>query len=332
MIVLMGGSGSTGSSLLKNILNRHPSIFAGEESNFFCKHELYDDFEKHKHRINLRKISGLKNFGWHIYNGIDLINNHYPINSEELNSFIDESDSFHQLSHKLQKHFSKQDNQTIWLEKTPANASSFDKFLNCFPDGKVIHITRDPLDTIASLTRRGYNLYYAVCIYLINTASGLNVSGNNRAMLVKYEDLIYDAESEITKICNFLEIEPITSILKSKNESVPNSKLDGWTYDETENIGKKSIGKFQQLTESAQEEILAAIEAIRISSIGVKEYNVSHKTIQDIALELNYTVPSPKSKPSNKIIQYRIMDQFRRIIRGYKSGLKYPITISNYEA
>ena len=94
MVVLMGGSGSTGSSLLKNILNRHTKIYAGEESNLFCKKELYADFNNSKHRITKRGLFGLKNHGWHIYNGIDFVNNDYPISNAQIIEIAIKSHSF----------------------------------------------------------------------------------------------------------------------------------------------------------------------------------------------------------------------------------------------
>ena len=68
MQVIMGGSGSTGSSLLKNIMNRHQEIFAGGETAFFAKKMIYDNWLKARSRILKRKLFGLRNFGWHIYN------------------------------------------------------------------------------------------------------------------------------------------------------------------------------------------------------------------------------------------------------------------------
>ncbi len=70
--VIMGGSGSTGSSLLKNILNRNSKIFAGTETSLFCKKGIYFNWSSAKSRLLKRGVRGLRNFGFHIYNGTDL--------------------------------------------------------------------------------------------------------------------------------------------------------------------------------------------------------------------------------------------------------------------
>jgi hypothetical protein len=327
MIVLMGGSGSTGSSLLKNILNRHPSIFAGEESNYFCKRELYLNFTKNKKRIPHRGILGLKNFGWHIYNGIDLVDNHNPITNEELYNLIDQSDTFAALSQSLKEHFTSERKEQIWLEKTPANASSFSTFLSHFPEGKVIHITRHPLDTIASLISRGYDLFYATGIYLINTASAMNVMNHERSLLVQYENLIQNSEREINRICDFLGVERDLTILKSKQENVPNSKLDGWTYDETENIGKKSIGRFEQLNPQTKSDIIHAINTIKVSPQGCRLFDINLTSIPEIARSLNYSLPLIQTEAAKSLKKSMYFDRLRRMFRGYKTGFTYPLTI-----
>ena len=50
------------------------------------------------------------------------------------------------------------ENQTrYWVEKTPGNEEYFDSILDRFPNAKFIHIIRDPLDNLVSLT--GNNIY-----------------------------------------------------------------------------------------------------------------------------------------------------------------------------
>jgi len=41
--VLIGGSGSTGSSLLRTVFNRHAAVFSREELNFFNKEQYFSE-------------------------------------------------------------------------------------------------------------------------------------------------------------------------------------------------------------------------------------------------------------------------------------------------
>lgn len=328
MIVLMGGSGSTGSSLLKNILNRHPAIFAGEESNLFCKKGLYSDFNKNKSKIGQRGISGLKNHGWHIYNGVDLFTSEYNFGKRELDQFTDRSNNFRAFGNLVEWHLTQDKQKTIWIEKTPANACNFGDFLDEFPKGKVIHITRDPLDTIASLVGRGYSTYYAVGIYLINTASGLTHQQSPRSITVKYEDLVQSPKATLTSLCQYLEIPFYDYILQSHNESIEVSQLEGWNYDETQAIGKGSIGRFMKLPQQQREQIRAFASALTISRAGIKRYGTKHNTIGEIASALGYTWEQYPTKGYKfSMLKSKAKDKSQRISRSYPTGLSYPIKI-----
>ncbi len=328
MIALIGGSGSTGSSLLKNILNRHPQVFAGDESNLFCKKKLYYDFQLYKKSITKRGLHGLKNHGWHIYNGVDFDAPEYEITPKEINTYIVNSQDFISFNSYLQDHFTKGDHSKIWIEKTPSNSANFADFLDTFDSGKIIHIVRNPLDTIASLISRGYSLYYATGIYLLNTGSGLSHHENQRCLTIKYEDLVNNSVQTVKSICKFLNISFESKMLITHHEKIENSQLAGWNYDETANIGTQSVGRFAKLSIDAQLEIYNAINKIQINQDGLKYYKINHKDILEISQELGYNLPSSDSLASSKKLKKEMKkDRWQRIIRLYPTGLTYPLQI-----
>ena len=98
MQVIMGGSGSTGSSLLKNILNRHHDIFSGGETAFFAKKMIYEKWKKARPRVLKRKLFGLRNHGWHIYNGTDLLQQEYLWDEVDLEAALMTSSSLKEFT------------------------------------------------------------------------------------------------------------------------------------------------------------------------------------------------------------------------------------------
>jgi hypothetical protein len=46
-----------------------------------------------------------------------------------------------------------------WAEKTPANVLQFRKFMQSFEDAYIVHVVRNPYDTVASLVARGMSAY-----------------------------------------------------------------------------------------------------------------------------------------------------------------------------
>ena len=328
MQIIMGGSGSTGSSLLKNILNRHHEIFSGGETAFFAKKMIYEDWHKAKRRALKRKMFGLRNHGWHIYNGTDLLQQEYLWNKVDLEAALLSSPTLNAFTSTFYEKPLKLKGASIWLEKTPANSACFSFFLNSFPKGKAIHMVRNPFDTIASLMSRGFDLHYATGVYLLNTASGISTNDPNRTHTVKYEDLTHSPEETVREICNFLGVEYISEMLEPQGEVVENAQLQGWKYDETKAIGRGSIGRFNKLSDESQHEILEAVNLIQISGKGKGYYNTKVLNIEEICKVLGYDFYNIGKRSSyNSLKKLQFKDRFTRIRRGYPTGIYYPLEI-----
>jgi len=330
MSVIMGGSGSTGSSLVKNILNRHPDIFAGGETSFFAKKLIYENWSKAKKRITKRKLSGLRNHGFHIYNGTDLSEPEYKMKTTEVQKIASSSESLLEFCENYYKPSLEDTGSKFWLEKTPANAACFRLFLDHFSKGKAIHMVRNPYDTIASLWARGYDLYYAVGIYLLNTASAINARKyKDRYCELKYEEVIKNPTQAIKGVCSFLGVDFYSDMLKSQNEKIEVSQLSSWKYDETDNIGSQSLGRFEQLPSKQKKQIIEAVSLIRISNSGKSYYGIELSSIKEICKMLQYEFhSSTKHDTLEKLQKARNQDRLQRIKRGYKTGFNYPLDLS----
>ena len=332
MSVVMGGSGSTGSSLVKNILNRHSDVFAGEETSFFAKQLIYEDWSRAKTRITKRKLRGLKNLGYHIYNGTDLVQSEYGQTEKEIEALANQSDTLLDFCEGFYQHGLANSGAKFWIEKTPANSACFTLFLDHFCNGKVIHMLRNPYDTIASLWSRGYDLNYAVGIYLLNTASGLSARKyKGRYHEIKYEEVVRQPSETIAKACMFLEIKYNSDMLISKDEEIEVSQLAGWNYDETANIGTEALGRFERLPEEKRIQLLEAVDLIKVSNAGKNYYNIAYSSIKEICEALdyeyyeNYKIES--SATYSDLKRKMKNDRFERIKRGYATGVHYPLVL-----
>lgn len=331
MEILMGGSGSTGSSLLKNILNRHETIFSGGETAFFAKKMIYENWDKVKLRVLKRKFRGLRNHGWHIYNGTDLLQPEYLWQKNELGALLKESRSLHEFTSSFYSKALNLKGANIWLEKTPANSACFRYFLNSFENGKVVHMVRNPFDTIASLMNRGFDVYYATGIYLLNSASGISTDGSDQSYReVKYEDLTMKPTQTVSELCDFLGVDFSVNMLKPQGEVVHKPKLEGWQYDETREIGKGSVGRFKNLSDEMQDTIVEAVNLIKINNRGKAYYDLKVSTIAEICDRLGYDFYNIGSKHSLKTLKkFLLKDRLGRLRRGYPTGIYYPLEIRN---
>jgi len=311
MSVIIGGSGSTGSSLLKNLLNNHPMLFSGIETNLFVKKALYGNWNSNKNRLLKRGWRGLPNYSWHYLRGVDLLHADFGWERNELEEVAVSSSSFPEFANAFFQKPLKLTGAHQWIEKTPANSACFRFFLREFKGGKIIHMTRNPYDTVRSLTGRGYTLYYAVGIYLLNTSAALALKDHPQSLTVKYEDLVSDPETELRKVCRFLEVRYDEQMLKpSGGEANFETRLKGWKYDEMEEVKKGSVGRFFEMPTEEQFAISAALNMTLINNHGKKLCNNQIENIRQICRRLGYDYLEPPKGDTRAL--YNLLSQQRR--------------------
>lgn len=326
MSTIIGGSPSTGSSLLVNILNRHPEIFAGPETYLFIHRNLYQNWATYKNRIiKPGKIYGLKSSGWFLKNGADLLQPAYGWSEEDLKLLIAQSPDFKTFCEAYFKRSLEKKGTKNWIEKTPSNAYCFPEFLKLFPNGKVIHTYRNPYDTVASLMSRGYDVFYAVGAWICNTAFALRAETENY-FEIKYVNLIETPEKELRRISEFLNLTFLPEILIPDEKEKQPLKMAGWKQDERGAVKKSSLGRFYELEEETQNLIKAAFNAFEISDTIRKYYNIKYSRGALLCERLGFDFFEMDPKPYKPYLRKLFLkDIFKRTYRLYPTHfLKYP--------
>jgi len=98
-----------------------------------------------------------------------------------------------------------------WVEKTPYNEAYAAEIYSMWTNAKCIHIVRDPRDNFASYQRKHpeWNVDQFAFSWLSSFQSGEDNQkrfGNNRYLLIRYEDLVGSVEDSIRTITEFLDI------------------------------------------------------------------------------------------------------------------------------
>lgn len=102
-----------------------------------------------------------------------------------------------------------------WVEKTPHNELHAQKLSMFFPKAKFIHVLRDPLDNIASLMKldayrewktSALSHAYTIKHLFLFAKKNLASLGNDRYLIIKYEDLTKDPPLIMKKICEFIGV------------------------------------------------------------------------------------------------------------------------------
>ncbi|NET04137.1 MAG: sulfotransferase [Symploca sp. SIO2B6] len=347
--IMIGGCGSSGTSLLSHLLNSHPSIYCGSELFLLNKKKLYNDnsfkYLKSKFRSILNKNS--RNRLTKIFNpgntipttGIlkhDLLGDSTYTEKRQDVTFIYEPESHGFTIEEVLKITDKAENlkdfvdnlfgillartgKNRWAEKTPTNCYCIGEFLSLYPSGKYVHIVRDGRDVVPSLIKRGTSPEIAVRRWIHDTSMGLPYRNNSRYYEVKYEDLVINPKLTLNKLMNFLgESEDADLMIAGQTQSESMNSHSTWTTKTTDPISKKAIGKWKRESYENKHYLEQLFHYTKLYSevslsLGLdKEFNAN-----DLLLKFGYN-PSenwqPTPKYSQKLVVHFLQEKIGEVL------------------
>lgn len=322
--VLMGGAGSTGSSMLRQLLNRHSEIVSGGELNFFNKVQIYEDWPQAVAQILKKKEAGVRirpftTDGWFPYPGHNLFSEDYVGEKDQVEDLLKKAKSLEEFVDDFFKRPLEASGASTWIEKTPSNSYAFAEFLERFPDGKVIQTVRDPYDAVASLVRRGFSPVFAAGMWVYNSSAALSVAKSSRYHSIRYEDLVVSPEQELEKLLLFLKLRMEPEMLEA--QGAPRVKNPGWMHDASSGVSKGSVGGFGRMDEAMQEEIITGLEVFEIRADVASKKGYPFRRCSELCRELGYQFrPSPARKRSLKIRFDLLKDCIIRTRHNYLTG------------
>ena len=315
--IIIGGSGSSGSTLLATIINRHPEISIGPELSLFNKPALYNQ-PYHLFSKNLERyiVKGTSTRGWFLY----------WKTLRELKKYGWDRNELIEMSYKCKNNiefidaffnrYLEENDSSIWAEKTPSNSYYFKSFLKLYPNGRIIHIYRDYRDVVSSLKKRGMNSYYASMLYLYNSAAALACRNQENYYDLSYEDLVTNPAKSIKDLCKFLNVSYDNKMIKvSSGDNV--NKIKSWSNSPYEAIRSNSIkGKNRILTNYDH----FVFNHVQISGIHKKKFNLDIDSIKKVNDILGYDYGINHSRKAIKVFYMLklslsfLIDNFKRLV------------------
>ena len=316
MSILIGGSGSAGTTLLRVRLNNHPDLFSGTELNFFNKKVLFDDWNKFKSLV-IPPNKSIATDGWFPYPGTNLLDDDFKWSANDLSDLIDSSEDIKSFTDSFFKRSLTYNNAKVWVEKTPSNAYCFENFLKQFNHGKVIHVVRNPYDAVASLVSRGMSEFFATGIWVYNNSAALTTCESDRYLSVFYEDLISNPNEGFQNIYRFIGVPAVQTekpILKA------NTTIDGfssWGSDPYSDIKPKTISKFDTLNKRQKERIIYALDSFYISSKNIKNNSLEFSNCYELCKFFGYEYKVAKKSYFLSLGGQLLKDAAKRTVKGY---------------
>lgn len=229
--VFIGGCGRSGTTVFKELLNRHSLCACGPETSLYGL------------PFKLENIS----VPWDI-----------PL--DHLRSMQARSKNLVEFSDMFAMEFLASEGKKVWVEKTPNNVRAIEKILTWYTSGKFIHLIRDGRDVMCSLRNHPKERVkngkivpvktinpISKCAYrwLNDTMRGLAFKGHPRCIEIRYEELIASPEVELAKICDFIGIEFEISMLQAQGDQASRSGQNMNNHNASQMISAKSIGRWK---------------------------------------------------------------------------------------
>lgn len=331
---IMGGCGSSGTTLLTHLLSLHPEIASGPEFNLFNHYELYD-FDQFK-LDHMKKIGGKCAPSGYIDSAVFMTyREHYSLTKEQISEWITESQTLYDFMTHVLDHMYTRFSVPYFLEKSPTNVYCFPQLVRLFPQTPIIHVIRDGRDVVCSLMKRGFNLHGAASRWLYDTMCGLSVRGSPNYYEVRYEELVHNPDATLAGIYQFIG-KDMTVLENSGHEDRSQSVysenwLDRdvpqiWTSTPSDPISTASIGKYKA-TLSKQD--LAVLGGLTLRSGSVKPGMPEVRTFYDLLDHLNYleenSRPQTGEASLTRKIGLQLGDYERRLSRFISQyGIKFP--------
>ncbi|NOH65222.1 sulfotransferase family protein [Vibrio rotiferianus] len=308
MLVLIGNSPSSGSTLLSELLDSTPISLSGEELGLFASNKFYNDFNNSIHYTSSCKSLYMSRIGL-FSKGLPS----YGLTTKQLKEVASEfHDAEDFVDHFLSryKEFRGRDADVIF-EKTPQNLSCIGDFLDLFQESYFIHIVRNPVNVFLSLLKRDFPPYIAVHTWLLDVATFYKYREHERVINISYESLTSNPYESVSKI-----LEKITGKVISPSEIEMMYKGNTFRAKHTLKIDSWSNKKFgmiandhnKELSKEQKEMFCGALRG-RISDAYANKFDIpavsyvdmiNHFGYTSLLKEFKATSGSPKSTKDHK--------------------------------
>ncbi len=237
--IFIVGAPRSGTTLLRNMLNRHPRLAICYETQFFryvfARRWAFGDLGNSRNRRRLiaeyTSTHRIQRLGM---NAADF--------EERL---MREGVSYEAFFASLLACYAGAEGKARWGEKTPHHARFTELLCEWYPGASILHVVRDPRDVVAALQR----VPWASNSVLTNARTWLtyNLAASQSShrpgyIQIRYETLVNQPDEELARICEHLGERYYPSMLIGDQEKV---RFRSWSQRSGSAITNERIGAWR---------------------------------------------------------------------------------------
>lgn len=287
--IFVVGAPRSGTSMLRFMLDRHPSVGLCDETHFF-----YYVYSRRRHFGDLSDPDARRRL---VERYLEMKNIRVlGLDREALARTLERhGDSYRLFFLLLLDRYAHETGKSRPGEKSPDHALHVDTLCRWYPRCRIVHLVRDPRAVVGSLRRMPWarnSVLANARWWRRNTAAPLHLRGRENYLLVRYEDLVSDPGSELTRICAHLG-EPYSEAMLEPEDAedhrpwterarrrVTRNRVDRWR----EELSETEVALVEHVAGSVMEEL-----GYRRTGRGVTRREVAAGRAADVADWLRHT-------------------------------------------
>jgi len=274
--VFLVGCPRSGTTLLQSLLAAHPQIASFPESKFF--HYLVPQYEPRRRFLGLasRQLKPrLEEFFKEEISRPEMLQRlpRIPLMSQYTRKFI-----------KILQNLAEEQGKSIFLEKTPEHLYHIDYIEKIVPRVRFIHILRNGSDVVASmyevtrkypswLWRGAWSLDYCIERWIQAVEISRSHLHKPNHILIRYEQLVEDPQTELEKLCEFIGIEFTQRMLQDYRvvaKQVSLVEKEPWKASVAGKIQNANSQKFYEVFDEEQQQYILK----RLSGVSLEDLSL----------------------------------------------------------
>ena len=268
--IFIVGAPRSGTSLLREILNRHPRIGICDETYFFYyvywRRNKFGDLGIIDNRIRL-----VDN-----YLKLERIKRLYTDTIQLREKLVEKAEDYTSFFISLLSYFASEKGKIRCGEKTPQHARHVQTLCHMYPESLIIHIVRDPRAVVESVIRMPWaskNLVTNSRDWRSLNFAACQISQLPNYLLVYYEQLVKDPVSQTKRICDFLGESYSPQMLVGKEIGQGESTADEWWFERSKReISEDRVNSWQDVLSQSQIQIIELIAQPMMKQFGYESF------------------------------------------------------------